>query len=476
MAPSPRDERLVDLLVAGVSLSLMALLLAMNLGRQGAPSDRPDPATVHAIELRAVALDASLGLPASVKTAIGLDEEPLATRPGLLDELSRNLDLYSGHLGLRLVWISLAVGWHEDSAARKAIVALSTHPERKDLFQSELDDLTRLSNGLPAENLDTLRDRLTALGASRWLLGLVSARHLDNARDPTASSTSAELQAIATDVAHRQAIFFLIQVLLLLVGLIFAIAMPLFLRGGLARKGHVSDLAPTPFRPERTTRVLLAWFVGYQLAGLLIFLTLGQGPRASAYAMPLGGLASGVIALALIELWGRTPDTLRPLRLDFGLTRPTRPGPLGVLLWTIPAIGFCALLTWLFELLNRDLLGIAPETQSSLKLLLSTGDPLTLGLIGLGAVIIAPLVEELLFRAYLFRNLRDRLGSGLAVVISGFIFAAVHAHPSLLLPLTGLGIALALLYEWTGSIWVPIIAHAAWNLMTLITVEATWRI
>lgn len=470
--PSLREDGLVDLVVTTISLSLLALLILLHASGPDRPSDKPDPAAVHAFELRAIAQDASAALPAQVREAIGLEGQPLATRRGLLEDLARDVDV---HPGLRLLWTALAVGWGEDEAARKGIVTLST-AEGPSRFGTSLDDLTRIANGRAAVAPEALAAELRDLGGSRWLTGLIEARQRENAADPAATETRKTLDAIATEVSTRQAIFFALQVALLAVGLFVIAFFPFFIRPRLLDARRVRALPTSPFRADRTARVLLAWFVGFQVAGFVIFGVLGSGPQASAYAVPLGGLTSGVIALALIELWGREPSTLRPLRLDLGLTLPERPGPLGVLLWLLPAMGLCALLTWLAELVNRQLLGVPTETQSTLKLLLSEGDTLTLSMVGLGAVIVAPLVEELLFRAYLFRNLRDRFGSGLAVLASGLVFAAVHAHPSLILPLTGLGIALALVYEWTGSIWVPIAAHAAWNLMTLITVEATWRI
>ena len=83
----------------------------------------------------------------------------------------------------------------------------------------------------------------------------------------------------------------------------------------------------------------------------------------------------------------------------------------------------------------------------------------------IGAGVLAPIAEELLFRGLLFRTL-TRLGKPLALTISGTVFGALHAGavPGKLLPLLGfLGAMLAALYMVTGSIMAPMCLHAFIN-------------
>jgi uncharacterized protein len=86
----------------------------------------------------------------------------------------------------------------------------------------------------------------------------------------------------------------------------------------------------------------------------------------------------------------------------------------------------------------------------------------------------APLAEELLFRGVLFKGLRDgmraRLGRatavGLAAILSGAIFGALHVgggQDKFIPVLIGLGVLLALAYEWSGTLYVPIAIHALNN-------------
>ncbi len=84
------------------------------------------------------------------------------------------------------------------------------------------------------------------------------------------------------------------------------------------------------------------------------------------------------------------------------------------------------------------------------------------------AAIIAPLVEEIVFRGFLFRGLASRYSLGIAVVVSGIIFGGIHlqlfAFPVLFL----LGVLLALLYKITGSLWAPILMHFCINAIAII--------
>ena len=82
----------------------------------------------------------------------------------------------------------------------------------------------------------------------------------------------------------------------------------------------------------------------------------------------------------------------------------------------------------------------------------------------------APIVEETVFRAVLYRWLRGVLPVGVAMVLSGAVFAAAHAVTLLFLPLLGLGILLAWIYERSGSIWPGVTVHALFNLVGIIDI------
>ena len=87
------------------------------------------------------------------------------------------------------------------------------------------------------------------------------------------------------------------------------------------------------------------------------------------------------------------------------------------------------------------------------------------------ASIVAPIVEETMFRGVLHRHLRDataRLGyvaSALAsATVTSFVFAAIHPQGWMAVPaLMALAFAFTLVREWRGTLVPCIIAHGLNN-------------
>jgi len=84
------------------------------------------------------------------------------------------------------------------------------------------------------------------------------------------------------------------------------------------------------------------------------------------------------------------------------------------------------------------------------------------------AILVAPITEELIFRAGLFRYLRTRVPRWAALGLPAMLFASLHGNLAAFAPLTALGIVFALAYEQSGRIAVPMIAHALFNLNTIL--------
>lgn len=86
------------------------------------------------------------------------------------------------------------------------------------------------------------------------------------------------------------------------------------------------------------------------------------------------------------------------------------------------------------------------------------------------AAIAAPLVEELIFRGYLYPIMKKYTGAWFALVTTSLLFGIIHVSLVPFIPLAIFGAMLVLLYEYTGSIWTPIIAHCIFNTATLINI------
>jgi uncharacterized protein len=76
-------------------------------------------------------------------------------------------------------------------------------------------------------------------------------------------------------------------------------------------------------------------------------------------------------------------------------------------------------------------------------------------------IVLAPIAEEIFFRGFFFAGLRKRWSLWPSAILSGAIFGLVHAPtgPTAAIPLAGLGVGLAWLYNKTGSIYPSMLAH-----------------
>jgi membrane protease YdiL (CAAX protease family) len=83
------------------------------------------------------------------------------------------------------------------------------------------------------------------------------------------------------------------------------------------------------------------------------------------------------------------------------------------------------------------------------------------------AVAIAPVVEEFVFRFFIYGVLKRYFGWVAGVVLSAGLFAAAHAHFPSFVPLFVLGSCFAIAYEWSGSLLVSMTMHSLFNSLTL---------
>ena len=135
--------------------------------------------------------------------------------------------------------------------------------------------------------------------------------------------------------------------------------------------------------------------------------------------------------------------------------------------WIMPAFVFammivgailvaCGWQTWV-----QDSLGAKP--QEAVTLVRETSDVGLLVAMAVSAIIIAPIAEELIFRGYLYPVVKRFTDRWFASIFSGALFGVIHFNVMALPMLALMGIILAVIYEKSGSLWVPIGCHAAFN-------------
>lgn len=106
--------------------------------------------------------------------------------------------------------------------------------------------------------------------------------------------------------------------------------------------------------------------------------------------------------------------------------------------------------------------GGRPDLQDGIRAL-ESGPPGVQVAIAFAAIVMAPLVEEALFRGILYQWIRDAGHPRLALVLTSVTFGLVHGHLPTLLPLTLFGAYLCWLYERTGNLLACILTHAGFN-------------
>lgn len=115
--------------------------------------------------------------------------------------------------------------------------------------------------------------------------------------------------------------------------------------------------------------------------------------------------------------------------------------------------------------------GFWPEMQAqqSVEAFRNSTDPLAKGLLVVAAVIVAPLVEETVFRGFIYGVLKRYTDGFFAALCSSLLFAVVHLHIGSMFPLAALALVFCLAYEVTGSLAVPMIMHGVFNGTSILT-------
>ncbi|MDN3506233.1 MAG: CPBP family intramembrane metalloprotease [Simkaniaceae bacterium] len=168
------------------------------------------------------------------------------------------------------------------------------------------------------------------------------------------------------------------------------------------------------------------------------------------------------------KIWkNRERPPANPIEGDLGL---------GFLAWFL-SFPFVSILG---EVLDKVLksYGLDGYEQTAVKFVKAAmGSPFSIFFVLVSVLILAPLIEEYLFRGVLQTYCRKWLGSGAAILISALCFALFHYAPTqglgnipLLLSLFFLGGYLGFLYERQGSLWAPIGLHMTFNAVSALRI------
>jgi membrane protease YdiL (CAAX protease family) len=169
----------------------------------------------------------------------------------------------------------------------------------------------------------------------------------------------------------------------------------------------------------------------------------------------------GVVVFATIIAWWVVVVAGATRRAGF---RPPTPSP-GAILKLSSKVAVCVIMAKVVWQLVEHTLGLPRVGLVTAAAWVPDGRTVESFAFGFVlSVLVGPTAEEMLFRGALFRKWRMRVGPGKAALITSVLFGL--GHPNSLTPFIS-GLALAVLYTSTRTIWAPIAAHALNNALSM---------
>lgn len=108
------------------------------------------------------------------------------------------------------------------------------------------------------------------------------------------------------------------------------------------------------------------------------------------------------------------------------------------------------------------------KQQAAFDVFASEQAPLFLIYMSLAAVVIAPFVEEVIFRGILLPMAAKYIGTIKAVILVSVFFALIHGNLAAFMPLFVFAIYLSLAYIYSRSIVAPVVMHSLFNGINLV--------
>lgn len=86
----------------------------------------------------------------------------------------------------------------------------------------------------------------------------------------------------------------------------------------------------------------------------------------------------------------------------------------------------------------------------------------------IGTVIIAPIVEEIIFRGLAYTRMKKGMPKVVAMLLAAALFGLAHGHPVWMLYTFVFGLALIWVFERTKSLFGSILLHVSYNLCAVL--------
>ena len=182
------------------------------------------------------------------------------------------------------------------------------------------------------------------------------------------------------------------------------------------------------------------------------------------------GATLALQGIMLFSVWhfAIRPDGRRWALLGFRRIRPistTLIAIAGITICQVLVVGYVQLVNWL----GIDFL-VPGDPFESWDI-----DPVSFAIITFSAVVIAPLVEEIFFRGFMYQAFRKSMSVWPAAILASLVFGIAHIDSAIIIPIALIGMILLGIYRWTGNLWSSIITHAGYNTIAVTALAVqTW--
>ncbi len=216
--------------------------------------------------------------------------------------------------------------------------------------------------------------------------------------------------------------------------------------------------------PQRIVMFLCVTILCFVIGSVIIAMTgVSTTPR-----MRISTIVQDIVVFILPAIATAVVITRRPADLLLLGRRPGAVITAAALLGTIVSIpSMNHLIDWNASLPLPEALRTAEEqAQASINLLVGNGSWGSLVITLLIVGVMAGLSEELFFRGCMQRILsKSGLGTHGAIWVTAIVFSAVHMQFEGFVPRLLLGLWFGYLLVWSGSVWLPVMAHVLNNLL-----------
>lgn len=208
-----------------------------------------------------------------------------------------------------------------------------------------------------------------------------------------------------------------------------------------------------PVYPYRIRQLLLTFLIAVSLGSLLLFTNWYHTLSEDLFNSIMFGVIASVILLIFWIINRRN-----------GVANPFRFKLINGKLMGLSLVFIMLLHLMIVPFLNEL---IVPFTQRFLTF--ESGKPGQVNIaMWLGALVLGPIAEELIFRQYFLKGLLGRHRPWAAILISGVAFGLVHVLPTQVWPAVILGILFGVVFYQTKSIGNTILLHCFTNMLVLL--------